>query len=215
MIQNLAPLHLADLRKSGLKEETILEHRIESVRPCDIPRLIGFNLPGLESIYRIPFPPFNDGFERFKLFCHEGYECNDDGKKRPKYIQKRGSSNRLYIPLPMFPLLADTEKILFITEGEKKALAAVQAGLPCVAITGLWNWKRPGVGLDELIEDFDKITLRGRNVRLVPDNDWRDLDRNGTPKNLEKAVSRLARCLMLRGAKVEIVILPEGGSNHE
>jgi hypothetical protein len=56
--------------------------------------------------------------------------------------------------------------------------------------------------------------LKGRTIRLVPDNDFRELDHNGKKKNLEKAVSRLARCLMARGAKVEIVILPEGGPDN-
>ena len=214
MTRNLAPLHLADLRKSGLTDTTIEQHRFESVRPCDIPRLIGFDITGLASMYRLPFPPFEDDYERFRLFYHEGADTWPNGKRKPKYIQRIGAANRLYIPVPVFPLLADPGAMLFITEGEKKALAATQAGFPCLGITGLWNWKRPGPGLDELLPDFDRIAWRGRQVRLVPDNDWRDHDRHGRKKNLEAAVTRLARCLMLRGASVEIVIIPKGGPNH-
>jgi hypothetical protein len=212
---SLAPLHLADLKNSGLTDATITEHRIESVRPHDIRRFIGFEISGLISAYRLPFPMFKDGYQRLKLFYEEGAERYPDGSKKPKYIQKKGMQNRLYIPVPVFPLLDDPAATLYVTEGEKKSLAATRAGIPCIAITGLWNWKQPGSGLDRLIPDFDRIVWRGRKVRIVPDNDWLDLDRNGKQKNLKQAVFRLCRCLQLRGADTEIVLLPDGGPSHE
>jgi len=211
---SLAPLHLADLRNSGLTDATIREHQIESVRPCDIRRFIGFDISGLLSAYRLPFPPFKDGYQRLKLFYEEGTERYPDGSKKPKYIQRKGTRNRLYIPVPVFPLLDNWTATLHITEGEKKALAATQAGIPCIAITGLWNWKQPGGGLDRLIPDFGRIVWRGRKVRIVPDNDWLDLDSSGKQKNLKQAVFRLCRCLELRGAHTEIVLLPGGGPSY-
>lgn len=207
---SLSPLHLADLQNSGLTYTTITEHRIESVRPHDIRRFIGFDISGLISAYRLPFPMFKDGYQRLKLFYQEDMDRYPDGRQKPKYIQKKGARSRLYIPVPVFPLLHDWTATLCITEGEKKSLMATQAGIPCIAITGLWNWKLPGGGLDQLIPDFDRIAWRGRKVRIVPDNDWLDLDRNGKPKNLKQAVFRLCRCLELRGAHTEIVLLPDG-----
>ncbi len=212
---SLAPLHLADLRNSGLTDATITEHRIESVRPCDIRRFIGFDISGLISAYRLPFPMFKDGYQRLKLFYEEGMERYPDGRQKPKYIQKKGARNRLYVPVPVFPFLDDWTATLHITEGEKKSLAAAQAGIPCIGITGLWNWKQPGGGLDWLIPDFERIVWRGRKVRIVPDSDWLDLDHNGRPKNLKMAVFRLCRCLELRGAHTEIVLLPEGEPSHD
>jgi hypothetical protein len=127
---NISPEHLADLRKSGLTDDTIKEHRIESVRPCDIPRLIGFDIDGLVSMYRLPFPMFKDGFERYKLFYHDAKDLFANGYRKPKYIQAKGAANRLYIPVPVFQLLSDPGARLYITEGEKKALATTQAGYP-------------------------------------------------------------------------------------
>jgi|TARA_B100002003_G_scaffold243696_1_gene268561 hypothetical protein len=96
---------------------------------------------------------------------------------------------------------------LYITEGEKKALAACQSGLPCVALSGLWNWKNKGD--DALISDFDLIAFKNREVFIIPDNDWQEPDRMGERKNLKKAVMELSYRLLDRGAKVFIVLLPQ------
>ena len=96
---------------------------------------------------------------------------------------------------------------LYITEGEKKALAACQSGLPCVALSGLWNWKNKGD--DALISDFYLIAFKNREVFIVPDNDWHQPDRNGKSKNLKAAVMELSYRLLDRGAKVFIVLLPQ------
>lgn len=207
----LAPDHKADLHKSGLSEYTIRQAQIKSVRPCDINRRIGFDLPGLMSAYRIPFPP-NFHYSRFKVFYAPGQEHYSDGKKKPKYIQLKGTPNRLYIPPALWTteILQDPARPLWITEGEKKALKATQEGIPTIAICGLWNWKKPGNGTDELIPDFDLVSWQGRNVHIVPDNDWLQPDKDGKPKNLKQAVFRLCWALQARGANTFIVQIPGG-----
>ncbi len=196
---SLDPKHLADLKKSGLTEATIQLAGIASVRPCDIERETGIrNLP-VESAYRIPF---DADFARYKLFYIQEPLA---GEKWPKYSQQKGAHNRLYIP----PILTESEmkslSTIYITEGEKKALKATQDGLPCIGITGLWNWKQKGT--DVLIPDFSRISLVGRVVVLVPDSDWLDLGKDGKPKNLQDAVNRLATALLLQGAIVKIAYL--------
>lgn len=206
------PAHLADLRKSGLTDETIIQHGIKTVRPADITKRAGFDIPGLISAYIIPFPPFNDGYFRLKAFYAPGQERHANGNKKPRYIQRKGTPNRLYIPLPVFPILNNTTVQLYITEGEKKALKATQEGLPTIAITGLWNWKQSGN--HELIDDFNLITWEGRPVHVVPDSDWLEPGKAGKPRNLKDAVLRLCWKLQERGAKASIVLLP-GGDSHE
>lgn len=208
ILPSFHPAHLADLLKSGLSDETIIDHQIKSIRPKDIDKLIGYSIPGLISAYRIPFPPFNDGYSRFKVFYTPGQERYSDGRKKPRYIQPRGSANRLYVPLPVFSILNDTSIPLYITEGEKKALKATQEGLPTIAITGLWNWKQSGT--DELIPDFNLINWQGRSVYMVPGSDWLEAGKNSKPRNLKDAVSRLCWKLQERGAKTNIVMLPGG-----
>jgi uncharacterized protein (DUF927 family) len=214
-MNSLDPQHLADLHKSGLTDATIEQAGFVSLRPCDIERETGIRTLPLLSAYRIPF---DARYSRFKLFYNEDAP---DGAKRPKYIQKAGQANRLYIP----PMLSETDlkspqnqeldllggqPTIYFTEGEKKALKATQEGLPCIGITGLWNWKRKGT--DDLIPDFGKINLAGRKIGIVPDSDWLDLDKDGKQKNLKSAVYRFATALMLRGAVVKIAHLPADGT---
>ncbi|MFA5823054.1 MAG: DUF3854 domain-containing protein [Thermodesulfovibrionales bacterium] len=128
--------------------------------------------------------------------------------KKPKYIQLKDSGNRLYIPTTVRSVLNDSAIPLHITEGEKKALKATQEGLFCIGLSGLWNWKNKGS--EELISDFNQITLKNRAVYIVPDNDWLQPNKHGYAKNLKQAVYGLVIRLKERGARVFIVELPGG-----
>lgn len=194
------PDHLTDIRRSGLSNETILTAGIVTVMPSVINKCLGYSLPGLISMYEIPY---GDGFSRYRCFYEEG----KTGPKYPKYLQKKHSGNQLYIPPLAASILDDTTKPLCYTEGEKKALKSCQEGLPCIGLSGLWSWKTKGGGL---IPNFDKIKLEGRAVYLIPDNDYRQPNKHGYKKNLKKAVNNLAVALIDRGARVFVVQLPDG-----
>lgn len=196
-VDGVAALHLDDLRKSGLSNETIAAAGIKSIRPCDIAMQIGYEVSEVMSAFNIPF---DENFSRLKAFYAPDASTTQK-KKMPKYFQKKGSGNRIYIPPSLSSKVLMGNEPLYMTEGEKKTLCANQNGFPCIGITGLWNWKRPGT--DELIADFDRINLKGRKIILVPDSDYRD-----PAKNLTSAVERLTRALQLKGAEVWILQLP-------
>ena len=185
--------------KSGLSDEIIKQALIKAVPPNDINRRFGFNIPGLTSCYEIPY---DEHFSRFKAF----YDDTINGK-RPKYMQRKDTGNRLYIPSTIRPVINDPSIPLYITEGEKKALKATQEGLYCIGLSGLWNWSN---GKKELIPDFDQITLKNRAIHIVPDNDWLKPNKHGYRKNLKQALYGLAGELINREAKVSIVQLPQG-----
>lgn len=197
---SLHPDHLQDLKKSELSDETIRESGIYSCPPKDINKKIGFNDPKIESLLCFPYPGC-DGFERYKPFPSIAGQ--------PKYLQKKGIENHLYIPEKVRPILSDPSVDLYITEGEKKTLKACQEGLYCIGSGGLWNWS-DGSENKNLISDFDFIEWKNRTVYLIPDNDWLNPDRHGYKKNLRQAVYELAYRLIDRGAKVYIVELPQG-----
>jgi hypothetical protein len=197
---DLHPDHIADLRKSGLSDETILKADIKSVPPDMINKKLGFNISDLTSCYEIPY---DKNFSRFKAF----YGDHQYDKKHPKYLQRKNTGNRLYIPPEVRPLLSNPDIHLCITEGEKKALKATQEGLPCIALSGLWNWSNSN---KELLPDFDSIAFEGRTVYIIPDNDWLQPNKHGYKKNLKQAVYELADKLKERGSKVFIVELPQG-----
>ena len=193
----LHPIHLEDLRASGLSDESITQAGIKSVPPESIAKELG-NHPGIKSAYCIPYPG-TDGFCRYKVFYHEG-------KTGPKYLQPKGSGNQLYIPQKARAVLNDPSVPLYFSEGEKKALKACQEGLHCIGLSGLWNWSN---GNKALITDFDSINLERREVFIVPDNDWKKPNRHGYTKNLERAVYGLGEKLIERGAKAFIVLLSD------
>jgi len=192
--KELAQIHLQDLRKSGLSDETVLKAEIKSVPPDIFKKKLGFD-SGITSVYELPY---DKSFSRFKAFLNDG---------RTQYLQIKETGNRLYIPADVKPALSDPSIPLFITEGEKKALKACQEGLFCIGLSGLWNWSN---GTKELIPDFDLIACKDRHIYITPDNDWLKPNKHGYRKNLRNAVYELAEKLREREAKVFIVELPQG-----
>src|SRR5438309_780703 len=74
-----------------------------------------------------------------------------------RYRSPAKVQNHLYVPPMLDPKrLADVSFPLYVTEGEKKTLKAVQEGLVCVGLAGVWSWrtrfpdKDRGVPLPEL-----------------------------------------------------------------
>jgi len=196
MTANLISIHLAHLRRSGLTDETIAQAGISSVAPQDLRRILGYLPKGFVSAYQIPY---STGFCRWRLF----YE-NGDGRK---YLQRKGSGNHLYIPPAVKQKLSDPAMPLYIVEGEKKALRGLQEGLCAIGISGLWNYTN---GNGALISDFSRIAWDGREVHLVPDNDYRSRKHGYKNGTLTAAVWGLADALRDRGALVDIVELPAG-----
>lgn len=197
----LHPQHLADLRKSGLSDEIIRAAGIRSVPPRDIPKkLNGGSDKNVSSAYEIPYT--QHGFSRLRVF---GDRINGTNK----YKQPKSQEICLYVHEPIRPALNDHNVPLFIVEGEKKCLRAIQEGLCAVAIGGLTSWGREG----KLLPQFDEIPLDGRDVRIVPDNDWRSREfgkRYGRWRTTGiEQIERFSRALMKRGARVKVVLLPK------
>lgn len=192
----LAPEHLEDLRKSGLSDATIRAAGFKSIKADGWPLK-----NGAQSGYAIPYSSLNGSgpFERVRLF----YKTPEEGKKHGKYSQKAGTQPRLYLPPNLDrKKLDDPRAPIIITEGEKKALKAVQEGLLCIAVAGWHTWKVKG--REMLIQDFKHIHLEGREVVIVPDNDY------GSNKGVRDGVRRLRRQLTRRGAAVRVQPIPHG-----
>jgi hypothetical protein len=196
---SLAPEHLADLRKSGLTDETIAQQLIRSVPPAMISRLLGFDLPGIRSALLFPFRAPAGGFmnhSRVKIFP----PLTDADGHTVKYLQPKGSTPRLYFVVSCLRQVLEGEEPLWIIEGEKKALAVAQLGLPAVGICGVEGWHRGGD--DRLLPDFDAILLRDRIVEVVPDGDYQ------TNPDVKRAIQRFGYALDERGARPRVVLLP-------
>ncbi len=195
----IAPEHLEDLLKSGLKAPTIEGALIRSVPPAMITRLLGFDLPGIRSALLFPFRSPAGGFMdhvRMKIFP----PLTDRAGHSVKYLQPKGSAPRLYFVARCLREVLEGDAPLWIVEGEKKALAVAQIGLPAVGIAGVEGWHT--AGRLRLLADFEAIRLRERAVELLPDGDY------GTNRHVRRAVDDLAQQLTIRGARPGVRLLP-------
>lgn len=185
--------HLADLRKSGLRNKTIETMGAYSVRPADIPRLLGQDPKNVKSVLAFPYP--NLKFIRFKVFP----PYVDAKGHKVKYLQRAGSGVHLYILPSVRQVLADPSISLHFTEGEKKASKAVQESLMCIGLGGLWNW----IEENKAIKEFDDIAWVNREVIFYPDSDvWARPD-------LQRAVYAFGREIEERGARFYVVVIPQ------
>ncbi|HEV8716341.1 MAG TPA: DUF3854 domain-containing protein [Candidatus Binatia bacterium] len=188
------PDHRADLAASGLTAATIRELNIHTVPPRFVAKHLGFEHSRLESVLCFPYPGCG-GFCRDKLFP----PITDSDGHSIRYLQRKGTDPRLYIPPLVRSVLADPSVTLYLTEGEKKAAKACQEGLPCIGLGGLWNWVKDG----RPVEDLNLIIWKERRVVLVPDNDvWQARD------DLLRAVYALGAELERRGAFVRVLRIP-------
>lgn len=127
---------------------------------------------------------------------------NDRGKA-VKYETLAGSQMRLDVPPRALKWLGDPSRPLFITEGARKADAAVSKGLCCVALLGVWNWRgRNNDGGLTALADWESVALKERRVYICFDSDVM------TKPAVHDALSRLKSFLEHRGADVALIYLP-------
>jgi hypothetical protein len=181
---HLDPDHLSDLRASGLSDETIRSAGVYSLRPCGMALFFNRGSVPAEISTALCFPYEGGEFARIKLFPALG---------KMKYAQPPTTSGRLYLPFQL------SDGLVFICEGEKKTLAAHQAGMNAAGIGGLWSWLTDG----EPIADLQLIEWDGRDVVVIPDSDVFQR------QDLLRAVYALGRELRERGASVTVVQIPQ------
>lgn len=149
----LTPATLEDLERSGLVTGTIRSSGIRDEATDDQVEAL------LRDKYKVRgfvLPYFGLDGEELKFYRVKVLHSLN-GHKPPKYLQPKAAGNHLYCP----PILndrwprwsKDTSLALFITEGEKKALAGCQAGLPTVAVSGVFSWRTH-------IHSFDREVVR-------------------------------------------------------
>lgn len=184
---SLHPDHLADLRISGLTDETARAAGVYSIRPCDIAEFFGRKGPPNDLTSALCFPYQGRAFARIKLFPKIG---------KRKYSQPPRTGARIYMPFSI------GSNRLYVCEGEKKTLAAHQAGLNAVGIGGIWNWLAQGQPIDDLVA----VSWDGRDVSIVGDSDvWQRTD-------LLRALYALGVQIAELGAHVDFLEIPSGGN---
>lgn len=140
---SLHPDDLADLQRSKLTDTTIATMGCFSADPDTIRRLTGVNRVE-SSGYAIPYAGLWDQtgqpYRRWRLRQPVG---------SMRYVSGLSDDPQLYVPHAL-PDLHATD-LLVITEGEKKAVKAVQEGISCVGLQGVWSWCDAGLRAAEKV----------------------------------------------------------------
>jgi hypothetical protein len=140
-----------------------------------------------------------------------GYQYRPDAprilnEKPRKYETPFQQSGGIDIPPGCREQVTNPAVPLWITEGARKADAAVAAGLCCVSVSGVWNWLGTNpVGGKVALPDWHDIALNGRRVIHAFDSDLT------VKPSVAKALRELAGYLGSKGAKTEYLHLPNDG----
>lgn len=195
ILTNIEKWIISDLEKSGLN--TSVFPVVPIVRKQQLENF-GYEPQFIQQIlstgaYGIQYPNCN-GYMRLKLRQNIG---------DAKYLGPKGAGNHAYILPEVNRIISshNPEKIIFITEGEKKAVKATLEGFPCIGLPGVWCFKDSD---NDFLPELDDLNLKYWKVFIVFDSDI-------TQKhNVKHAELRLAVELINRGAQVYSVRLPTG-----
>lgn len=138
LLAALSAADLADLRKSGLSDATIAGMAVESLSVLQLRLRLGRSDIDCDG-YAIPYFDLSGQQQlhvNYRLHIRQGSSLN-------KYMIPLGQASAIYFPPGLAAVMAAVPDYLLITEGEKKAARAVQSGIPCVALQGVWNWMDP------------------------------------------------------------------------
>ena len=223
------PATLRDLEYSGLNEETIASSGIKD----GLDATVGALLRDRHHVDGFVIPYFGLDNKELK-FYRVKVLASLNGAKPPKYIQPKAAGNHLYIPRNLHRLApkwqSDVTIPLFITEGEKKALAGVQAGLATLAVGGVFSWRTHIHSLErgvvrvedkassrvihlddrgekayrtEVAPELGDIAWAGRDTYLIFDSDAE------TNEEVQRAAFEFANWLADRGAVARQISLAE------
>jgi hypothetical protein len=199
----LVPQHEKLIADSAISAEVASERGYKSiVKKVDLDAL-GFGR-GQQQVPALVAPIHDvDGNVAFHLARPD--EPREKNGRRLKYEMPMGTTMVVDVPPRCRSALGDPDIPLYITEGTRKADAAVSKGLCCISLIGTWCWRGTNEkGGTTLLPDFESIALNGRKVFIVFDSDVM------TKRSVHGALERFGPALVRRKAKVRYVYLPHG-----
>lgn len=124
---------------------------------------------------------------------------NKPRNRKRKYEQPTGMGCILDVHPDNMGAVADASVRLWITEGVKKGDSFASRGECAISLSGVWNFQRNG----EPLPCWDHVALEGREVYVVFDSDVM------VKREVQLALERLVAFLEDRGARAQVVYLPE------
>ena len=146
---------IADLKKSGITIETINSYKAY--------------LKVANDNYILSYPELLEN-KKSKYWTKKIYN-----RTKGKYIRPALQESRIFRPLALpIDALQDTSIALCFVEGEKKAIMAVQSGIVCLAIAGVWCWKKRQRKTDNAEPNINDILSTNINDEETIDDEQDD-----------------------------------------
>jgi len=205
--QHLAQHHLVALARASAIDLAVIAER-GYWTAVSAPDLAALGFVGVQQIVPAMMVPIHDVFGRVALTLSRPDAPRLGKGNRPiKYESPAGVGMVLDVPTRIRDWLADPQIPLLITEGSKKADAAVSVGLCCIALLGVWNWRGTNAsGGKTALADWNSVALNDRRVGIVFDS---DAERK---PEVRRAIVALGQYLESRGATVNVIRLPDAAS---
>lgn len=206
----LSPEHVAMLQASAITPEVTQARGYKTVTTKAELRRLGFT--DAQTLVPTLLLPIYNAQGEIALYHHRP----DTPRMRDGKPAKYEFPARAKMAVDIHPVLREKVRDpfvpLFITEGVKKADAAISVGLCCVALAGVWNWRGTNEwGGKTALPDWDAIAFKGQNdvprqVYIVFDSDVM------LNSSVYGSLSRLSEFLKQRGASVAFVYLSHGAN---
>jgi hypothetical protein len=205
----LLPKHEAMLRASAIDPSVAAERGYQSITSKAELERLGFKRwqCGVPSL----LVPIHSAGGGVALYHHRPDTPRLDARgKIVKYEFPKSARMAVDVHPRILDLIRDPIVPLFITEGIKKADAAICGGLCCIAVIGTWNWRGTNErGGKTVLPDWDYIAFkdandRSRQVYICYDSDVM------LKREVHQALARLAAFLKSKGASVAFIYLPHG-----
>ena len=204
----LLPQHATMLALSAIDAGVARERGYRSITSTNDLRQLGFSaaqqrVPGL-------LVPIHGVDGRVALHQLRPDAPRERKGKAVKYETLAGARMCLDAHPRIRPMLADPSRPLWVTEGVKKADAAVSLGLCCIGLLGVFCWRgKNALGAVTALGDWESIALKGRKVFIAFDSDA------AQKKTVALALQRLKQFLESRGADVSVVYLSDGDGGQK
>jgi putative DNA primase/helicase len=210
--RTLLDAHLEQLRASGLTDETIeLANLYTETRFKALAELIRRRTYPRHQGAALVFPLYMPGATEPHAYRIKPNHPRTNKKGKPVRYEQPGGEHEVLVYFPprarRGDWYRDTERALYWTEGEKKALALDQLDLTTVGLTGVWNWldskHRDESGEWRLHPHVrEHVTVAGRRHVIVFDADATQNDQ------VMRAAQRLVGVLTAAGAAEVLFVVP-------
>ncbi len=199
----LAPHHRRLISASGISAEVCRQRGYATVTvKADLARL-GF-APSQRAVPALLIPQYDVRGQVTVYQLRPDTPRIVDGRVL-KYEMPKGARLHIDVPPGARRTIGNPASPLYVTEGSRKADSAVSRGLCCVSLAGVWGWRGTNAdGGKVALPDWESFALNGRRVRLAFDSDV------VCKPSVRAALLRLRDFLTSKGAKVVVVVFPEG-----